>query len=151
MCLFCAFCVLNNCKVGAIMIAVFGILPTAIQPMEAQKKCTWVLAWSFSAIHNRNGDVKDKRILLIGANYSAEDIALTCHKFGSKEIHVAYNSRPMGYGPIAEHPPVAHFEGERTACFIDGTKIDFDMVILTLEMNDLCIHLQYRTSNLIWC
>ena len=85
----------------------------------------------FSGIRNRNGDVRDKRILLIGANYSAEDIALMCHKFGSKEIHVVYNRSPMGYGPIEEHPSVSHFEGERTACFIDGTKVDFNLVILT--------------------
>ncbi len=72
--------------------------------------------------------MKDKRILLIGGNYSAEDIALQCKKFGSKEIHLAYNRGPLGYGPVQEHPYVSHFEGPRTAHFKDGTQADIDMV-----------------------
>ena len=72
--------------------------------------------------------MRDKRILLIGGNYSAEDVALQCQKFGSKEIHLAYNRGPLGYGPVQEHPSVSHFEGPRTAHFQDGTKAEIDMV-----------------------
>ena len=77
----------------------------------------------------RNGEIKDKRILIIGGGYSAEDVALQCQKFGSGEVHMAYNRAPLGYVPAQEHPPVDHFEGPRTAHFQDGLKADFDLVI----------------------
>ena len=79
---------------------------------------------------SRNGEIKGKRILIIGASYSAEDIVLQCQKFGSGEVHLAYNRSPLGYIPAKEHPPVDHFEGPRTVHFIDGSKAEFDLVIL---------------------
>ena len=38
-----------------------------------------------------------KRLLLIGASYSAEDIALQCLKYGAKSIVCSWRSRPMGF------------------------------------------------------
>ncbi len=76
----------------------------------------------------RNGDVKDKSVLLIGGRLSAEDVALQCHKHGSKEVHVSYHTTPLGYLPSQEHPPITHFEGARTAHFQDGSKADVDLV-----------------------
>ena len=78
---------------------------------------------------SRNGEIKGKRILIIGASYSAEDIVLQCQKFGSGEVHLAYNRAPLGYIPAQEHPRMDHFEGPRTAHFQDGSKAEFDLVI----------------------
>ena len=38
-----------------------------------------------------------KRLLLIGASYSAEDIALQCLKYGAKSIVCSWRSKPMGF------------------------------------------------------
>ena len=67
--------------------------------------------------------------MLIGAGWSAEDVALQCIKFGAAEVHVAHNRGPLGYvQPALEHPPVTHFEGPKTVHFNDGLKAEVDLV-----------------------
>ena len=41
---------------------------------------------------------KDKRVLLVGGSYSAEDIALQCWKFGAKYAHITHRlPEPLAY------------------------------------------------------
>ncbi|NQD70072.1 NAD(P)/FAD-dependent oxidoreductase [Sphingobacterium shayense] len=74
----------------------------------------------------------DNDILIIGSSYSAEDIAVQCYKHGAKSATISYRSNsidanwPKG---IEERPLVTHFRGN-TAFFKDGSKKDFDAVIV---------------------
>ena len=36
-------------------------------------------------------------ILIVGSSYSAEDIALQCHKYGAKSVTISYRSAAMGF------------------------------------------------------
>ena len=107
----------------------------------------------------RNGDVKDKSVLLIGGRLSAEDVALQCHKHGSREVHVSYHTTPLGYLPSQEHPPITHFEGPRTAQFQDGSKADVDLVKKNVKwsLNDCIVFLlvvipfqHEHSGNVLW-
>lgn len=74
----------------------------------------------------------NKRILLIGSSYSAEDIGVQCYKHGSGDITISYRSNPIGMKwpkGIKEKPLVTHFEDNK-AFFKDGTSEEFDAVIL---------------------
>ena len=65
-----------------------------------------------------------KTLLLIGASYSAEDIALQCIKYGAKRVICTWRSKPMGFNwpeSIEERPLVQKFEGN-TAFFKDGSE-----------------------------
>jgi trimethylamine monooxygenase len=73
-----------------------------------------------------------KKLLLIGASYSAEDIALQCLKYGADNIICTWRSKPMGFTfpkEIEERPLVQRFEG-KTAIFKDGTKAEVDAVLM---------------------
>ena len=75
---------------------------------------------------------KDRSVLLIGSSYSAEDIGLQCYKHGARSVTLSYRSNPIGHDwpdGITEVPLVTHFDGN-TAFFKDGTKQDFDAVIM---------------------
>ncbi len=75
----------------------------------------------------------NQRLLLIGGSYSAEDIALQCHKFGAESITISYRSRATGLKwpkNIKEVPLLQRFKG-RTAYFKDGSSIDnIDCIIM---------------------
>lgn len=74
----------------------------------------------------------DKKLLLIGSSYSAEDIGVQCYKHGSKSVTIAYRTAPIGAkwpDGIVEKPLVTHFEGD-IAFFSDGTSEQFDAVIM---------------------
>ena len=79
-------------------------------------------------------EFKGQRILLIGARWSAEDLALQAHKFGAKSVVISWRTAPHGQdwfefpGTITQHPLVVKFINN-TACFKDGFKAEFDMVI----------------------
>lgn len=70
-------------------------------------------------------DFKNQRLLLIGASFSAEDIALQLAKYGATNIICCFRTRPMGFkwpSNISERPllvkvdgNMAHFKDERTA------------------------------------
>lgn len=73
-----------------------------------------------------------QNVLIIGASYSAEDIALQCWKFGAGSVTCTYRTAAMGFDwpeGMDERPLVTKFEG-KTAHFGDGSAKDFDAVIL---------------------
>ncbi|MEM6488213.1 MAG: NAD(P)/FAD-dependent oxidoreductase [Pseudomonadota bacterium] len=73
-----------------------------------------------------------QNILIVGASYSAEDIALQCWKFGAGSVTCCYRTAAMGFHwpeGVNERPLVTRFEGA-TAHFKDGTAKAFDTVIL---------------------
>lgn len=77
-------------------------------------------------------EFKDKRVLLIGSSYSAEDLSMQCVKFGAKQAICSYRTKPMGFKwppNIEERPLVTRFEKD-TAFFKDGTTAQIDAVIL---------------------
>ena len=79
-------------------------------------------------------DFQGQRLLLIGARWSAEDLALQAHKFGVKTIVISWQTMPHGQGwfefpaTITQHPQVEKFINN-TAYFKDGFEAEFDMVI----------------------
>ena len=70
-------------------------------------------------------------MLLIGAAWSGEDLAVLCTKFGAKSVILSYKYQP--WGPtwpkgITERPTVERFQG-MTAVFKDGTTAEVDVVL----------------------
>lgn len=77
-------------------------------------------------------EFKGKKLLLVGASYSAEDIALQCLKYGAENIICTWRSKPMGFTwpkEIQEKPLVQKFVG-KTAHFKDGTTAEIDAVMM---------------------
>ena len=73
-----------------------------------------------------------KRVLLIGASYSSEDIGVQCYKYGAKEITFSYRTKPMGFTfneHFEEKPLLLKVEGH-TAFFKDGTTKEVDAIVL---------------------
>ena len=73
-----------------------------------------------------------KNLLIVGASYSAEDIALQCHKYGAKSVTMCWRTKPMGFHwpeGMEERPLLLKVEG-KTAHFKDGTSKDVDAIIL---------------------
>jgi trimethylamine monooxygenase len=79
-------------------------------------------------------EFKDKRLLLIGTSYSAEDIGSQCWKYGCKSITVSYRTAPMGYDwpdNWEEIPLLDHVKPETNTCvFKDGTEREIDAIIM---------------------
>ncbi|MEH6360613.1 MAG: NAD(P)/FAD-dependent oxidoreductase [Amylibacter sp.] len=74
----------------------------------------------------------DKKILILGTSYSAEDIGSQCWKYGCKSVTVSHRTAPMGWDwpdNWQEVPCLERVEG-RTAYFIDGTSKEIDAIIL---------------------
>ncbi|KAL9989181.1 hypothetical protein ACROYT_G003702 [Oculina patagonica] len=75
---------------------------------------------------------KDQTILVVGARWSAEDIAMQTLKYGAKKVVCTYKTRPMGFKwppQITEKPLLTKIEGS-TIHFKDGSKDDVDAIIL---------------------
>jgi len=73
-----------------------------------------------------------KSLLLVGASYSAEDIALQCIKYGAKHVTCTWRTKPMGFNwpnSIEERPLLTHIEGN-TVHFKDGSSTDVDAILL---------------------
>ncbi|HEY8264906.1 MAG TPA: NAD(P)/FAD-dependent oxidoreductase [Methyloceanibacter sp.] len=73
-----------------------------------------------------------KDLLVVGASYSAEDIALQCHKYGAKSVTMCWRTVAMGFkwpAGMDERPLLTKIEG-KTVYFKDGSKKDFDAIIL---------------------
>ena len=79
----------------------------------------------------RNGTVKDKKILLVGAAFTSEDVALLSHKFGAKKVFISYHNVPFEHFPkeFTEKTPLKHFSKGNIAHFQDGTSEQIDLVI----------------------
>ena len=79
-------------------------------------------------------EFKGRRILLIGARWSAEDFALQAYKYGAKSVVISWRTAPHGHdwfefpAMITQHPQVVKFINNK-ACFKDGFEAEFDMVI----------------------
>ena len=73
-----------------------------------------------------------KRLLMIGASYSAEDIGTQCIKYGAKSITFSYRTKPMGFdwpAGFEERPLLLKLDG-KTAHFKDGSTTEVDAIIL---------------------
>lgn len=73
-----------------------------------------------------------KRLLVVGASYSAEDIALQCHKYGAASVTMSYRTQAMGFKwpkGMDERPLLTGLSGN-TATFKDGTSTDVDAILL---------------------
>ena len=73
-----------------------------------------------------------KRVLVIGASYSAEDIGLQCLKYGAAAVIFNWRTKPMGFNWPAgceEVPLLERLEGKR-AFFRDGREREVDAVVL---------------------
>lgn len=73
-----------------------------------------------------------KNIVVVGSSYSAEDIALQCHKYGANSVTITYRTAPMGFHwpeGMEELPLMTKLEG-KTAHFKDGQTRDVDAIIL---------------------
>jgi trimethylamine monooxygenase len=73
-----------------------------------------------------------KRLLIVGASYSAEDIALQCHKYGAKHVTMCWRTKPMGFHwpeGMDERPLLMKVDG-KTAHFKDGSTREIDAIVL---------------------
>ena len=41
--------------------------------------------------------IQRKNVIVLGSSYSAEDVALQCHKYGAKTVTIGYRHNPMGF------------------------------------------------------
>ncbi len=77
-------------------------------------------------------EFKDKRVLIIGTSYSAEDIGSQCWKYGCKSVTVSHRTAPMGFNwpdNWSEVPLLQKVQGN-TATFKDGSSAEVDVIIL---------------------
>ena len=75
---------------------------------------------------------KDQCVLLIGARYTAEDVALQLAKYGAANIICSYRTKPMGFkwpANISERPLLVKVDG-KTVYFKDGSTAEVDSIIL---------------------
>ena len=77
---------------------------------------------------------KGKDILIIGSSFSAEDIGLTCMKYGAKSITSSYRTKPIGlFNKLPEtwdeRPLITKFIGSKVL-FKDGSEKKVDSVIM---------------------
>ncbi len=73
-----------------------------------------------------------RRLLVVGASYSAEDIALQCHKYGARHVTMCWRTKPMGFHwpeGMEERPLLTKLSG-KTAHFKDGSSQEVDAIIL---------------------
>jgi len=102
-------------------------------------------------------EFKGKRVLIVGASYSAEDIGSQCFKYGAKEIICSYRTAPMPYKWPKEFktvPLLTKVTGH-TAHFKDGSSHEIDAVILCTGylhsfpfLSDK--NLRLETANRLW-
>jgi trimethylamine monooxygenase len=72
-----------------------------------------------------------KSVLIVGGSYSAEDIAIQCHKYGAKSVTISYRTKPMGFKwpqTFREVPLLQKVEG-KTAHFKDGSTQEIDAIV----------------------
>lgn len=77
-------------------------------------------------------EFKGKNLVVVGASYSAEDIALQCHKYGAKSVTISYRTQPMGFDwpeGMKEVPLITRIDRSQVQ-FKDGSSVDADAIIL---------------------
>ncbi|XP_060062603.1 trimethylamine monooxygenase-like isoform X2 [Ylistrum balloti] len=76
-------------------------------------------------------EFKGQRLLIVGASYSAEDLAMQCRKMGSGNVICCWRTKPTGFKwpkGIEERPNLTKIDGN-TIHFKDGTTADVDAII----------------------
>ena len=71
-------------------------------------------------------------MLVVGASYSAEDIALQTKKYGAESVTISYRTNPMGFHwpeGVEEIQLISRFEGSNVH-FQDGNVREIDAVVL---------------------
>ncbi|EDQ86337.1 uncharacterized protein MONBRDRAFT_28269 [Monosiga brevicollis MX1] len=98
-------------------------------------------------------EFKDRRILIVGASYSAEDIGLQLHKYGARQVSMSYRTAAQGFAwpeGMEEIPLLEKLEGN-TAHFQGGITREVDAVILCTGYQHvfpyLADNLRLRTTN----
>ncbi len=77
-------------------------------------------------------EFRDKNVVVLGSSYSAEDVALQCHKYGAKTVTIGYRNNPMGFNwpeGMKEVHYMDKIDGNK-AVFKDGTVQEMDALIL---------------------
>ena len=77
-------------------------------------------------------EFRNKNVVVLGSSYSAEDVALQCHKYGAKSVTIGYRHNPMGLKWPKGMKEVFHLdklEGGK-AIFKDGHEQEADAIIL---------------------
>ena len=67
-------------------------------------------------------EFRNKNVIVLGSSYSAEDVALQCHKYGAKNVTIGYRHNPMGFkwpNGVKEVYYLDRLEGNK-AIFKDG-------------------------------
>ncbi|NKC16776.1 MAG: SidA/IucD/PvdA family monooxygenase [Gammaproteobacteria bacterium] len=76
-------------------------------------------------------EFKGRHVLVVGGSYSAEDIALQCHKYGAASVTISYRSAAMGFhwpDTVDERALLASIDGAEVS-FSDGSAKEFDAII----------------------
>ena len=99
---------------------------------------------------------KNKKVLVIGSRFSAEDIALQCVKYGAVNVVCTWRTKPMGFPlppQITEKPLPTKIEG-RTVHLKDDTTIEVDDIILCtgylLSFPFLADNLRLKSTNVLY-
>jgi trimethylamine monooxygenase len=77
-------------------------------------------------------EFRGENLLVVGSSYSAEDIALQCHKYGAKSVTISYRTNPMGFKwpeGVKEVPLISRIE-DKTVHFKDGSSVEADAIML---------------------
>ena len=93
---------------------------------------------SFSGLVLHAHDFRDakkyagKRVLCICGSYSAEDLALQCHKYGAKHVTISYRTKAMGFKwpkNVEERPLLIKVCGSKVE-FSDGSDGEYDVIMI---------------------
>ena len=77
-------------------------------------------------------EFEGRRVLVVGASYSAEDIALQTKKYGAESVTISYRTNPMGFHwpeGVEEIQLISRFDGNNVH-FKDGNVREIDSVVL---------------------
>jgi len=77
-------------------------------------------------------EFRGKNVIVLGSSYSAEDVALQCHKYGANTVTIGYRHNPMGFkwpNGVKEVFHLDRLEGNK-AIFKDGYEQEADAIIL---------------------
>lgn len=77
-------------------------------------------------------EFKGQRLLVVGAGFSGEDMALQTMKFGASNVVLSWRTKPLGFKwpkGIEERPVLRQVYG-RKVVFDDGTSAEVDSIIL---------------------
>ena len=93
-------------------------------------------------------EFRGKNVIVLGSSYSAEDVALQCHKYGAKSVTIGYRHNPMGFKWPNGVKEVFHLDRleDSKAIFKDGHEQEADAVILCYRLSSSFSFLIRRSS-----